>query len=121
MDLFTLTALGLLTVTSYRSVPAQTDNSPFQTSVGWHTNPVVVAVSPDLLRSGLACYGDAIYVPGYGVRIVSDVMNERHTRRIDLWVNTEREEKQVGTRRIEVFVLKSPERECTRAKFMGAK
>ena len=119
MELLTLVALGALQVTSYRSVPAQTDASPHHTSINWQTNPAVVAISQDMLKSGEVSYGDVLYVPGYGARIVSDVMNERHKRAIDLWVATEREEAAVGTRRITVYVMRMPERERNRREAMA--
>ena len=124
--------IGQLTVTSYRSVPQQTDDSPQYTSIGEHVHPRGVAVSPDLLcpaakrfagkkRSGpftlcqreRGCpnpkalhYGDGLYVDHYGFKVVNDVMNARHRRRIDIWVPTYEAEKQVGTRNLKVWLVK---------------
>lgn len=78
-----------------------------------------MAISQDLLKSGEVCYGDVLVIPGVGTRIVSDVMNARHRRSVDVWVNTEREEKKFQTKRLEIKVLRSPERECTRLRFMS--
>lgn len=41
--------LGQMTITSYRSIPKQTDSSPHYTSIGEHVHPHGCAVSQDLL------------------------------------------------------------------------
>lgn len=104
--------LSSMTLTSYRSVPNQTDASPYITSIGHHVHPYGAAVSQDLLASGEVCYGDVLYIPGYGLRTVNDTMAKRHTRWIDLWVATYAEEKSVGVRRMTPTVWISPNRFC---------
>ena len=118
-----LILLGQLTTTSYRSVPSQTDSTPFHTSTGEHVHKHGVAVSEDLLcpkafgpkkvHKKASCkysaklhYGDWLYVDGYGLRVVNDVMNSRHRNRIDLWVPTYEMEKSVGTKKLAVYVLR---------------
>jgi 3D (Asp-Asp-Asp) domain-containing protein len=98
-----VTLLGDMTVTSYRSVPEQTDDSPFITSIGERTHKGGVAVSQDLLKSGVVKYGDIIYVEGYGFKIVNDTMNPRHKNHIDLWVENYAQEKAVGVRKLHVY------------------
>jgi hypothetical protein len=117
--------LGALQVTSYRSLERQTDSTPFITSIGEHVHPHGVAVSEDMLcplskgktklhkrgRAG-GCkfkklhYKDWIYVPGYGLKVINDVMHPRHHKSVDLWVKTYDEEKRVGTRRLTVYLVK---------------
>ncbi len=82
----------MVTMTAYRSVPAQTDDSPFFTSTGEHVRQGGAAVSRDLLCG--ACrklhhrcqhpeyarkihYGDWLYVREVGFLRVNDVMGER--------------------------------------------
>jgi len=126
--------IGELTVTSYRSVPEQTDSTPFHTSTGAHVEAGGVAVSRDLLCG--ACrklhkrcrhpeyqkkihYGDWLYIRGYGYRFVNDVMGATSTtkhkgkrtkrvikQQVDIWVRTYKEEKSVGVRKLEVFKVK---------------
>jgi hypothetical protein len=89
--------LGTLTVTSYRSVPLQTDSSPFYTSTGERVSSSGVAISQDLLCG--ACrklhkrcrhpeyqkkihYGDVLYTEIAGFRIVNDCMGKTSKRRI---------------------------------------
>lgn len=82
-------------MTSYRSVPAQTDSSPLYTSTGERTSISGVAVSWDLLcgacrKAHRRCrepemtewklhYGDCLYVDQIGFRIVNDIMG-KHKR-----------------------------------------
>lgn len=65
------------------------------------------------------CYGDMLYIPGYGSRIVNDVMNVRHKNAVDIWVRTHDEEKKIGIIKMHVYVMKTPERECTRGDAMA--
>ena len=109
-------------MTSYRSVESQTDDSPFITSTGERVHKHGVAVSRDLLcpysygaskfHSKKDCpfsekihYGDWLYVPHYGIKVVNDTMNERITNGIDLWVPSYEEEKKVGVRKLKVYVI----------------
>jgi len=85
--------LGQLMVTAYRSVPEQTDDSPFITSIGERVTKFGCAVSQDLLKSGDVKYGDYICIEGIKCCLVNDTMNARHTRWADVWVATYNEEK----------------------------
>lgn len=100
-----LLLLGVLTVTSYRPVAGQTDASPTWTSIGDRTTKFGVAVSQDMLADGRVHYGDVLYIPGYGLRVVNDCMNARHRDRIDLLVFSYDEEKMIGTRQLKVYVV----------------
>jgi hypothetical protein len=128
------TLVGNLTVTSYRAVKEQTDNSPFYTATGEHVRAGGVAVSRDLLCG--ACmklhrrcgkpgsstklhYGDWLYVEKFGYRQVNDVMGAVTAQRvkgkvvripikrhIDLFVWTWDQEHAVGVRKLDVFIVK---------------
>jgi 3D (Asp-Asp-Asp) domain-containing protein len=99
--------LGTMTVTSYRSVPSQTDSSPWITSIGERVHPHGVAVSRDLLKKngGPLNYGDTIYVQGYGFKVVNDVMHKRYKRHIDLWVSTYSQEHRIGVRTKDIWLI----------------
>jgi 3D (Asp-Asp-Asp) domain-containing protein len=103
-----LILLGTMTLTSYRPISPQTDDSPTWTSIGDRTTKFGCAVSQDLLRDGLVNYGDVLYVPGYGYRVVNDTMNARHTKHVDLLVFTHKEEKAVGVRHLLVYKVSQP-------------
>lgn len=100
---FKAVSLGVLQVTSYQPIPAQTDDSPTWTSIGDRTTKFGIAVSQDMLRDGRVKYGDILYIPDFGYRVVNDCMNARHKNAVDLLVFTHREEKAVGVRRINVY------------------
>jgi 3D (Asp-Asp-Asp) domain-containing protein len=97
--------LGTLTVTSYQPIPAQTDNSPTWTSIGDRTTKFGAAVSQDMLKDGRVKYGDVLYIPTLGYRVVNDCMNARHKNAVDLLVFTHKEEKAVGVRHIRVYKI----------------
>ena len=110
--------LSTMTVTSYRAVKAQTDDTPNYTSINHHVHPYGCAVSPDLLTSGEVCYGDAVIIPKVGIRIVNDVTHPRLKRTIDIFVNTKAQEKRAGIRHVRVSVLRSETRKCQRAQVL---
>lgn len=100
-----------VTMTSYRSVENQTDNSPFITSIGHRTHPYGIAVSQDLLEKKIVEYGDAIYIEGIGIKVVNDCLHKRHKNHIDVWVATYEEEKAFHKKwkgkKVNVFVIKA--------------
>lgn len=108
--------IGSYSVTSYRSVPAQTKKTGYTwTSIGERTNSGVVAVSQDLLEKngGPLRYHDTICIEDIGCRQVLDCMNERHKQRLDFWVATYDQEKAFDKKfrgkKLKVWVLKLPE------------
>jgi 3D (Asp-Asp-Asp) domain-containing protein len=103
-------------VTSYRSVPEQTDDTPFYTSIGLHVKEGFCAVSQDQLGKSIH-YGDILYVeipakPELNrYCMVADTMNKRNKRAIDFWVATKAQEHKVGFRRGHVYKLLRPHKE----------
>lgn len=128
------TLIGNLTVTSYRPVKEQTDNSPFYTSTKEHVRAGGCAASRDLLCG--ACrklhrrcqhpeyakklhYGDWLYIGQHGYRQVNDVMGAYTTQRvkgkkvripinnqIDIFVWTYDQEKKINVQKLNVFKVK---------------
>lgn len=125
MSPFIVILLSSITVTSYQPIRSQTDDSPTITSIGVRVNKHGVAVSRDLLcpmalckdlrikrHSSSVCrlrrihYNDAIYIEGYGWKIVNDCMNKRHKRAVDILVFSKEEEHKIGTRHgLKVWVV----------------
>jgi 3D (Asp-Asp-Asp) domain-containing protein len=99
--------LGNLSLTSYRSVPEQTDDSPFHTAIGERVTVRGCAVSRDLLKrwGGPLDYGDLIYIEGVGFRFVNDCMAARHKQAVDIWVEKYEDEKAFGVRRGRVYIV----------------
>lgn len=107
----TVILVGLLTITSYRPIPAQTrpecqGRFNCTTSTGDGVTRHGVAVSQDLLKSGRVKYGDVVYIDGFGFRVVNDCMNARITNAVDLMVFTKDEEKAVGVQQRNVYVIR---------------
>jgi len=110
----TIIFLGILQITSYQPIPAQTkpeciDRHHCETSIGDGITMFGAAASQDLLSSGKLHYGDVVYVPGFGYRIINDTMNKRITNSIDLLVFTRAEEKKVGVRHLKVYRIGDPQ------------
>ena len=90
---------------AYSSTGSQTDSSPFITATGTRVRPGVIAVSRDLLRSGLP-HGSRVRVTaqrGCGVNVVGrtlvveDSMSPRWSRKVDLWFPSRGAAVQFGT------------------------
>lgn len=96
-----------LFVTAYRSVPDQTDSSPFVTSIGHRTHPYGCAVSQDLLKSKQVSYGDYLCVEGLGCYVVNDTMNPRMKHSIDIWVATWAQEKSITPMKRQVIRVRA--------------
>lgn len=122
MNLPALIFLGVLQVTSYRAVPEQTDDTPWETATSSFVTPFGVAISQDLLRLGVVCYGDVVLIEGYGLYVVNDAMGT-HTyrveppkaqeRSIDIFVMRQAHESAVGVQKRRVWVMRSPVRACS--------
>lgn len=102
--------LGVLTITSYQPIPAQTkpeckDRYHCTTSIDDGITQYGAAVSQDMLRAGTIHYGDVLIIEGLGMRVVNDTMNKRHKRHVDLLVFSYEEEKKVGTQYRQVWVI----------------
>ena len=102
--------LGNMTITSYRSVPEQTDSTPFITASGERVHKHGVALSRNYLKrwGGPVEYGDLVYIEGFGFKIVNDTMHPRHQNNIDIWVGTYEEEKAIDVKRGKVWLIKMP-------------
>jgi 3D (Asp-Asp-Asp) domain-containing protein len=105
-----LILLGVLVVTSYRPVPEQTKPEcqgryRCETSTGENVSELGVAVSRDLLATHRVNYGDVVYIPTVGFRIVNDTMAIRHRNAVDVFVYTKAEERRFGVRHLKIYKL----------------
>ena len=74
-----------VTVTCYTSRVKETDSTPHTTASGSLVSRGIVAVSRDLLSEVGLSYGQRVFLDGYGIFVVTDTMNSRHRRRVDIW------------------------------------
>ena len=114
--------LGLITVTGYQPVPAQTkpeckNRYECQTSIDDNVTMYGAAASQDLLQSGEVKYWDVVDVPGFGLRVINDAMGPtkcvekkkghcikrvEQLRAIDLMCFSYEEERRVGIRHMKL-------------------
>jgi len=80
-----LVTSATVTVTCYNSHPSQTDSTPEITAFNTKTGPGTVAVSRDLLDRGFIPFSK-VWVEGFGIFTVNDIMNKRYENRIDIWI-----------------------------------
>ena len=73
-----------VTLTAYSPREQETDDTPYKTACATKVKAGTVAVSHDLFWAGYAC-GRKIYIEGYGIFTVNDLMNERYKNRIDIF------------------------------------
>lgn len=80
-------ALKDITVTSYNNHSSQTDSTPNITATNRPVREGMVAVSPDLLKKGIAHYGDLLYISCFDKwYLIEDTMNSRFERRVDIFL-----------------------------------
>lgn len=99
----------IVTVTTYKAVEAETDDTPNITASGFKiTNPKkhrIIAVSKDLKRKW--GWGTKVRVVGAGklsgTYYVRDLMNKRYRKRIDILIGNK--DKQTKLKKIKVYKL----------------
>ena len=89
-------------MTAYTASVAECDEDPNLTAIMVKPIPGrTVAVSHDLKEF----LGHRVYIPGYGVFVIEDLMNERYTSAIDMCVRDTNEAMKIGSRYIEIIIL----------------
>ena len=101
-----------VTLTYYQPVKAQCDNNPLVTSDGSKINLKHLksnrikwcAISRDLLYLFPKGKPKRVYIEGYGIYEVHDIMNKRHTHRIDILIHP-KDSKRVSIKGVKVKIL----------------
>lgn len=101
-----------VTLTYYQPVKAQCDNSPLVTADGSKINLHHLksnrikwcAISRDLLYLFPKNKPKRVYIEGYGIYEVHDIMNKRHTHRIDILIHP-KDSKRVSIKGVKVKIL----------------
>ena len=89
-------------LTAYTARPQETNSDPGNTAImerpipGW-----TIAVSQDLKH----LLGKRVYIPGFGVRRVNDLMNVRYSKRIDILVGCVSYARQIGLQETEMILI----------------
>ena len=98
-----------VTVTAYTARVAECDIDPGNTAM--MTKPVpgrTVAVSRDLFDDGWT-FGRSVYIAGFGVFVIEDLMAARHTEAIDVLVGSVRDARRIGRGSRKAVLIASPE------------
>ena len=89
-------------VTAYTNRKRETNNNPAHTATMRRPTPgLTCAVSRDLLH----WLGGRVYIEGYGVWRVEDLMNARYERSIDLYMGDVKAAKEFGRQTLQVVYL----------------
>lgn len=94
----------LLQVTGYSPRVQECDSTPYVNAYNKRVKLGTVAVSPDLFVLGWT-FGREIYIKGYGVFEIQDLMNERHTNRVDIFFWETDKAIKFGNKLLEVTLL----------------
>ena len=85
-----------VTVTAYTARVAECDADPGNTAMMVKPRPGrTVAVSRDLFEDGWT-FGRSVYIAGFGVFVIEDLMNGRHRQAIDVLVGSVRDARRIG-------------------------
>jgi len=93
-----------IVVTAYSPRKAETDSTPYITASMTKVKHGIVAVSRDLFEQGLV-FGKKVYIEGYGIYTIEDLMNERFTNRIDIFMFDTRKALKFGKKKLVVALL----------------
>lgn len=115
LTFYTLTVKAQIThvtLTYYQPVKAQCDNNPLVTSDGSKINLKHLksnrikwcAISRDLLYLFPKGKPKRVHIEGYGIYEVHDIMNKRHTHRIDILIHP-KDSKRVSIKGVKVKIL----------------
>ena len=74
------------------------------TAANTKLRPYDMAVSRDLFWKGWA-FGKKVYIKGYGVFRITDLMNPRHKDRIDIYLGTKKAARKFGKKKLLVALL----------------
>lgn len=102
-----------VTLTCYQPVKSQCDNKPLITADGSKINLHHLknnkikwcAISRDLLWLFPKNKPKKVYIEGYGVYLVKDIMNKRHKHRIDILIHP-KDSKRISINNVKVKILK---------------
>lgn len=93
-----------VTVTAYSPRVQETDSDPFITASMQPVREGGIAVSRDLFYSGWV-FGRKVYIEGYGIFVITDLMHERKIQQIDIFRFNTNEALKFGRKTLRVALL----------------
>jgi 3D (Asp-Asp-Asp) domain-containing protein len=94
----------VLTVTAYSPRAQECDADPHITATNRRVRPGIIAVSRDLFDKGWV-FGRKVYIKGMGVYTIDDLMHQRKTNQIDVFMPETGKAVRFGVQTMEVFLL----------------
>lgn len=94
----------MVTLTAYSPRVEECNEDPLTTASMLPVRPGSVAVSRDLFEKGWV-FGRKVYIKGHGVYTITDLMNSRYTKRIDLFFWDTEEARQFGIKETHAALL----------------
>ncbi|MFW6323774.1 MAG: 3D domain-containing protein [Desulfovibrionales bacterium] len=91
-------------VTAYTPTERECDEDPLIAASMRKVRLGTVAVSRDLFESGWV-FGKKIYITGYGIYEINDLMNSRFTKRVDIFMWERDKAMNFGRKKIKVALL----------------
>jgi 3D (Asp-Asp-Asp) domain-containing protein len=96
----------ILTITAYSPSIAATDGTPFLTASNSPVREGIIAVSRDLQERGWT-FGRKVYIDSMGVFTVEDLLHERWTNQLDIFMFSTQRAIQFGKKNLRCFLLGS--------------
>lgn len=96
-----------VTVTAYSPRNEETDDSPYRTATNNLVRSGIVAVSRDLFDAGWV-FGKQVYIKNYGVFTIDDLMHQRKTNQIDIFMHDTESALRFGRKQLDAYLLETP-------------
>jgi len=92
------------TITAYTPTVEECDSDPFITACMKPVKEGTVAVSEDLFKAGWT-FGREVYLKGYGVFKINDLMNPRWNSSFDIFVYSKSAAKEIGRAETTAYLI----------------
>lgn len=93
-----------LTVTAYSATKKECDSDPKITASMSKVKPGTIAVSRDLFEQGWV-FGKKVYIENHGIYTINDLMNKKHSERIDVFIGHKKKANSFGKKELIVALL----------------
>lgn len=93
-----------LTVTAYSASKKECDSDPNIAASMSRVRPGTIAVSRDLFEQGWV-FGKKVYIENHGIFTINDLMNKKHSERVDVFIGHKKKAKSFGKKELVVALL----------------
>jgi 3D (Asp-Asp-Asp) domain-containing protein len=85
-------------ISAYSASADETDDSPNVPAAGGFNKMGQIAVSPDLFKRGWT-FNKTVVIDNLGTFVIRDLMNERFTKKVDVFMGSKEKAKKFGTKK----------------------